>query len=83
MEALGGFMNKLEILTQSLQILTELSVALQRQITNAQEGVSEKSANLIIGSLAGLDQTASHMKHIYEAMVFMHRRQNTLFERPL
>lgn len=67
-------MNKLEILTQSLQVLTELSVDLQRQITNAQEGVSKKSANLIMGSLAGLDQTASHIKNIYEAMVFMHRR---------
>ena len=47
---------------------------MQQQIANAQEGVSEKSANLIMGSLAGLDQTASHMNHLYEAMVFMHRR---------
>lgn len=76
-------MNKLEMLTQSLQILMELSADMQQQIANAQEGVSEKSANLIMGSLAGLDQTALHVKHVYEAMVFMHRRQNTLFERPL
>lgn len=67
-------MNKLEMLTQSLQILTELSADMQQQIANAQESVSEKSANLIMGSLAGLDQTASHIKNIYEAMVFMHRR---------
>lgn len=38
-------MNKLEMLTQSLQILTELSADMQQQIANAQEGVSEKSAN--------------------------------------
>ncbi len=67
-------MNKLEMLTQSLQILTELSADMQQQIANAQEGASEKSANLIMGSLVGLDQTASHIKNIYEAMVFLHRR---------
>ena len=62
------------MLTQSLQILTELSADMQQQIANAQEGVSEKSANLIIGSLAGIEETALHIKNIYEAMVFMHRR---------
>lgn len=67
-------MNKLEMLTQSLQILTELSADMQQQIANAQEGVSEKSANLIMGSLAGIAETASHIKNIYEAMAFMHRR---------
>lgn len=67
-------MNKLEMLTQSLQILTELSADMQQQIANAQEGVSEKSANLIIGSLAGIEETALHIKNIYEAMVFLHRR---------
>ena len=67
-------MNKLEMLTQSLQILTELSADMQQQIANAQEGVSEKSANLIIGSLAGIEETALHIKNIYEAMAFMHRR---------
>lgn len=67
-------MNKLEMLTQSLQILTELSADMQQQIANAQEGVSEKSANLIIGSLSGIEETASHIKNIYEAMMFMHRR---------
>ena len=55
-------MRKLEILTQSLQILKELSTDLQKQIMQAQEGVTEKSANLILGSLAGTDQTASHIK---------------------
>lgn len=59
---------------QSLQILTELSADMQRQIANAQEGVSEKSANLIMGSLAGIEETASHIKNIYEAMVFLYRR---------
>ncbi len=67
-------MNKLEMLTQSLQILTELSADMQQQIANAQEGVSEKSANLIMGSLAGIEETALHIKNIYEAMVFLHRR---------
>lgn len=67
-------MNQLEMLTQSLQILTELSADMQQQIANAQEGISEKSANLIIGSLAGIAETASHIKNIYEAMVFMHIR---------
>ena len=67
-------MNKLEMLTQSLQILTELSADMQQQIANAQEGVSEKSANLIMGSLAGIAETASHIKNIYEAMMFMHQR---------
>ena len=67
-------MNKLEMLTQSLQILMELSADMQQQIANAQEGVSEKSANLIMGSLAGIEDTASHIKNIYEAMMFMHQR---------
>lgn len=62
------------MLTQSLQIVTELSADMQQQIANAQEGVSEKSANLIIGSLAGIEETALHIKNIYEAMVFLHRR---------
>ena len=68
------FMRKLEILTQSLQILKELSTDLQKQIMQAQEGVTEKSANLILGSLAGIDQTASHIKHIYEAMLFINQK---------
>ena len=67
-------MNKLEMLTQSLQILTELSADMQQQIANAQEGVSKNSANLIMGSLAGIEETASHIKNIYEAMAFLHRR---------
>lgn len=67
-------MRKLEILTQSLQVLKELSTDLQKQIMQAQEGVTEKSANLILGSLAGIDQTASHIKHIYEAMLFINRK---------
>lgn len=67
-------MNKLEMLTQSLQILTELSADMKQQIANAQEGASEKSANLIMGSLAGIEDTASHIKNIYEAMMFMYRR---------
>ncbi len=67
-------MRKLEILTQSLQVLKELSTDLQKQIMQAQEGVTEKSANLILGSLAGIDQTASHIKHIYEAMLFINQK---------
>ena len=67
-------MNKLEMLTQSLQILMELSADMQQQIANAQEGVREKSANLSMGSLAGIEETALHIKNIYEAMVFLHRR---------
>ena len=67
-------MRKLEILTQSLQVLKELSTDLQKQIMQAQEGVTEKSANLILGSLAGIDQTGSHIKHIYEAMLFINQK---------
>lgn len=67
-------MRKLEILTRSLQVLKELSTDLQKQIMQAQEGVTEKSANLILGSLAGIDQTASHIKHIYEAMLFINQK---------
>lgn len=67
-------MRKLEILTQSLQVLKELSTDLQKQIMQAQEGVTEKSANLILGSLAGIDKTASHIKHIYEAMLFINQK---------
>lgn len=74
MEFTREFMRKLEILTQSLQVLKELSTDLQKQIMQAQEGVTEKSANLILGSLAGIDQTASHIKHIYEAMLFINRK---------
>lgn len=74
MEFTREFMRKLEILTQSLQVLKELSTDLQKQIMQAQEGVTEKSANLILGSLAGIDQTASHIKHIYEAMLFINQK---------
>ena len=74
MEFTREFMRKLEILTQSLQVLKELSKDLQKQIMQAQEGVTEKSANLILGSLAGIDQTASHIKHIYEAMLFINQK---------
>lgn len=62
------------MLTQSLQILTELTADMQKQIAQAKEGADEKSANLIMGSLAGIAETASHIKNIYEAMEFMHRR---------
>ena len=74
MEFTREFMRKLEILTQGLQVLKELSTDLQKQIMQAQEGVTEKSANLILGSLAGIDQTASHIKHIYEAMLFINQK---------
>lgn len=68
-------MNKLEMLNQSLQILAELTADMQTQIANAQEGAEEKSANLIMGSLHGLDETAAHIKNIYEAMTFIHQRK--------
>lgn len=68
-------MNKLEMLNQSLQILAELTADMQTQIANAQEGAEEKSANLIMGSLHGLDETATHIKNIYEAMTFIHQRK--------
>lgn len=68
-------MNKLEILMQSLQILAKLTADMQTQIANAQEGAEEKSANLIMDSLHGLDETAFHIKNIYEAMTFIHQRK--------
>lgn len=68
-------MNKLEMLNQSLQILAELTADMQKQIVNALEGAEEKSANLIMGGLHGLDKTAAHIKNIYEAMTFIHQRK--------
>ena len=68
------FMKKIEVLILNLQVLTELAEKKKKQITQAQEGATKKSANLMIGSLAGVDQTASHIKHIYEAMLFIHRK---------
>ena len=63
----------LKFLKQSFQVLEGLAQDINQRIEYAKEGVTENNANLIIGSLAGVDQTAQHLKNIYEAMVLMHR----------
>jgi hypothetical protein len=64
---------RLTFLKQSFTILKGLSEDINEKIAYAEEGVSEDSANLIIGSLAGIEQAAQHLKNIYEAMVFIHQ----------
>ena len=46
-------MNKLELLTHSLKVLTALSDDIQKAISNAQEGTMQESSDLIMGSLLG------------------------------
>ena len=70
----GENMNKLELLTHSLKVLTALSDDIQKAISNAQEGVEKGSSDLIIGSLCGMDQTALHIKNIYEMMLSVHQK---------
>lgn len=70
----GENMNKLELLTHSLKVLTALSDDIQKAISNAQEGVEKGSSDLIIGSLCGMDQTALHIKNIYEMMLSVQRK---------
>ena len=67
-------MNKLELLSHSLKILTALSGDIQKAISNAQEGVEKDSSDLIMGSLCGIDQTALHIKNIYEMMLSVQRK---------
>ena len=67
-------MNKMELLSHSLKILTALSGDIQKVISNAQEGVEKGSSELIIGSLCGIDQTALHIKNIYEMMLSIHQK---------
>lgn len=70
----GENMNKMELLSHSLKILTALSGDIQKVISNAQEGVEKGSSELIIGSLCGIDQTALHIKNIYEMMLSIHQK---------
>ena len=65
---------RLKFLKQSFTVLEGLAQDINQKITDAKEGVTEESANLIIGSLSGIDQTAQHLKNIFEAMVFMHQK---------
>lgn len=67
-------MNKMELLSHSLKILTALSDDIQKAISNAQEGVEKGSSDLIMGSLCGIDQTALHIKNIYEIMLSVQRK---------
>ena len=64
---------RITFLKQSLTILEGLGDEIIEKIANAQEGISEGNANLIIGSLVGIDQAAQHLKNVYEAMVFIHQ----------
>lgn len=67
-------MNKLELLTHSLKVLMALSDDIQKAISNAQEGVEKGSSDLIMGSLCGIDQTALHIKNIYDMMLSVQRK---------
>ena len=64
---------RLKFLKQSFTVLEGLAQEINQKIADAKEGVAEDSANLIIGSLVGIDQAAQHLKNIFESMVFMHR----------
>lgn len=55
-------MDKLTFLTQYLQLLAEIVVHLQEQISSAQDSAKERSLNQIMGSLYGLSTTAEHLK---------------------
>jgi len=65
---------RLEFLKQSFTALEGLSKEINEKTAYAKEGVSGGNANLIIGSLAGIDQAAQHLKNIYDAMLFIHRK---------
>jgi hypothetical protein len=64
---------RLTFIKQSFTALEGLTSEINEKITHAKEGVSEGNVNLIIGSLAGVDQAAHHLKNIHEAMIFIHR----------
>ncbi len=68
-------MDKLTFLNQYLQLLVELAVHLQEQISFAQDGAKEHSVSQIMGSLYGLSTTAEHLKNIYETMVLVSRKE--------
>ena len=70
----GENMNKLELLTHSLKVLTALSDDIQKAISNAQEGIEQESSDLIMGSLCGIDQMVLHIKNIYEMMLSVQRK---------
>lgn len=65
--------DQVRFLKQSFSILETLAKDISEKISDANEGISEGNANLIIGSLSGLGEAAEHLKNIYEAMVFIHR----------
>jgi len=64
---------KLKFLKQSFTVLEGLAQDINQRMEYAKEGVAEDNTNLIIGGLSGIEQTAQHLKNIYEAMLFMHR----------
>lgn len=55
-------MDKLTFLTQHLQLLAEIVVHLQEQISSAQDGAKERAVSQIMGGLYGLSTTAKHLK---------------------
>ena len=64
---------RLKFLKQSFTVLEGLAKDITQKIDDAKGGIEGDNANLIIGGLVGIDQTAQHLKNIYEAMLFMHR----------
>jgi hypothetical protein len=62
---------KIKFSKQRFTMLEGLAKDIEQRMGYAKEGVREGNANLIIGSLS--EETAQHLKNIYEAMLFMHR----------
>ncbi|WP_424244247.1 hypothetical protein Dip510_001448 [Elusimicrobium posterum] len=64
---------KVKFLKRSYCVLQGLVKDINQKMDDAKSGLEEENANLIIGSLSGIEETAQHLKNIYEAMLFMHR----------
>ncbi|MGB2579446.1 hypothetical protein AAIR98_001365 [Elusimicrobium simillimum] len=64
---------KINFLKQSYNVLEGLAKDINQKMDDAKSGLEEENANLIIGSLSGIEETAQHLKNIYEAMLFIHR----------
>ena len=65
---------KTKFIKQSFGILEQLTAAINEHVANAKEGAEENNNNLIIGSLAGIETTVQHLKNVYEAMLYAHKK---------
>ena len=71
-----GFMSqdeKMCILKNYVGILSKIETEIRQKIQDATQGVSTNNANLIIGSLNGMETLGAHIKSICDMMVFVHR----------